>query len=73
MIITMKNLKDYINEKKYDYHCVIPPFNMEVIKRALRAYKDNDDRKKNEGNGRPTKDQIEDTLKLLDKNSRVEV
>lgn len=67
----MKNLDDFVNEKKYDYHCVIPPFNMQIIRQALEAYKDNDDRKKNEGNGKPDIKGIDDTLELLNK-SKIE-
>ena len=67
----MKNLTDYITEKKYDTRIVLPPFNKQLILQALEAYKDNDDRKKNEGNGQPTVQQIDDTIELL-KNAKVE-
>lgn len=67
----MKNLDDFVNEKKYDYHCVIPPFNMQIIRQALEAYKDNDDRKKMKEMEKPDIKGIDDTLELLNK-SKIE-
>ena len=46
----MKNLTECINEA-YESHFDIPPYEYEVIMNALRAYRDNKDRKKNQGNG----------------------
>lgn len=67
----MKNITEYIDEARgkyppYTLMVAIPPFEMSVIKKALEAYKDNDDRKRNEGNGRPSLKQLNDILDWLD-------
>lgn len=66
----MKNITEYIDEARgkyplYTLMVAIPPFEMSVIKKALEAYKDDDDRKRNEGNGRPSLKQLNDILDWL--------
>ena len=39
----MIGLSQFINENKYDYHCIIPPFYMQMIRLSLLSYK-NDNR-----------------------------
>lgn len=62
----MKTLQNFINEK-YERYFAIPPFEYEVIMQALRAYKDCDDRKKNEGNGCPDLKQLDMVIKFMEK------
>jgi len=61
----MKDIKYYILEA-YDKKIVIPAFEYNVITKSLEAYKDNDERKKNEGNGRPSKDQLDKVIEYLE-------
>ncbi len=58
----MKSIIAKINEK-YERVFEIPPFEYEVIKKALNAYKDNDNRKKNAGNGEPDDAQLDKVIK----------
>lgn len=62
----MKNLNEYINES-YERYFAIPPFEYEVIMQALEAYKDCDDRKKNEGNGCPDLKQLDGVIEFMKK------
>ena len=67
----MEHLQTYINEARgkyppYTLMVAIPPFEMSVIKNALKAYNDDPDRKKNEGNGHPDLKQLNDVLNWLD-------
>lgn len=66
----MKNLTEFINEslfllEKYERYFEIPPFEYEVIMQALEAYKDCDDRKKNEGNGCPSLKQLDMVIEFM--------
>lgn len=66
----MKNIAEYIDEARgkyppYTLMVAIPPFEMSVIKKALQVYKDDPDRKKNEGNGHPDMKQLNDILNWL--------
>ena len=45
----------------------IPPFEYSVILQALEAYVDNDDCKNNQGNGRPTNEQMKNVIKWFKK------
>lgn len=58
----MKQIDNFITEK-YERVFEVPAFEYEVIKRALNAYKDNDYRKKNQGNGCATDKQLDDVIK----------
>ena len=42
----MIGISEFITEKKYDYHCVISPFYMQMIRIALESYK-NSNREEN--------------------------
>lgn len=67
----MKNLESFILEKgKYDQTFDIPPFEYQVLMSALKAYKDNDERKKNQGNGHCTDEQLEKVIKFFDKGGK---
>ena len=59
----MKDIKNYLVNEKYERAFEVPPFEYEVIKQALTAYKDNDDRKKNAGNGAPDDKQLDNVIK----------
>ena len=59
----MKDIKNYLINEKYERVFEVPPFEYEVIKKALTAYKDNDDRKKNTGNGAPDDKQLDKVIK----------
>ena len=61
----MVDLKDYVMEK-YERKFEIPPYEYEVIMKALRAYKDNDERKKNAGNGEPDDKQLDGVIKFME-------
>ena len=65
----MKGLKDMLNEA-YERHFDIPPYEYEVIMNALRAYRDNKDRKKNQGNGEPTDKDLEGVIKFMKEKGR---
>lgn len=58
----MKQIDQFINEK-YERVFEVPPFEYEVIMKALIAYKDDDDRKKNQGNGRASDEQLDKVIK----------
>lgn len=67
----MEHLQSYINEARgkyppYTLLVAIPPFEMSVIKDALNSYKNDKDRKRNEGNGQASLKQIDDVLNWLD-------
>ena len=59
----MKDIKNYLINEKYERVFEVPPFEYEVIKNALNAYKDNDDRKNNAGNGAPDDKQLDKVIK----------
>lgn len=59
----MKDIKEYMVNEKYERVFEVPPFEYEVIKKALNVYKDNDDRKKNAGNGEPDDKQLDKVIK----------
>lgn len=61
----MKGIKQYITEK-YEKKIIIPSYELSVINQALDAYKTNDERKNNQGNGRPSDKQLNDVIKYLD-------
>lgn len=66
----MEHLQSYIKEAKgkyppYTLLVAIPPFEMSVIKDALNSYKNDKDRKRNEGNGQANLKQIDDVLNWL--------
>lgn len=62
----MKSLVESINvSESYEKHFAIPPYEYEVIMKALRAYKDNADRKKNAGNGEPDDKQLDGVIKFM--------
>ena len=58
----MKGIKQYIAEK-YEKKIIIPSYELSVINQALDAYKTNDERKNNQGNGRPSDKQLDDVIK----------
>jgi hypothetical protein len=70
----MKSLQECLEEglvnEKYERRFDIPPYEYEVIMKALRAYKDNDARKKNQGNGEPTDKDLEGVIKFMEKNGK---
>lgn len=66
----MEHLQTYINEARgkyppYTLMVAIPPFEMSVIKKALEVYKNDSERKKNEGNGHADLKQLNDILNWL--------
>jgi hypothetical protein len=67
----MKSLVEFVNEA-YERRFDIPPYEYEVIMKALRAYLDNKDRKKNQGNGEPTDKDLESVIKFMGEEGRFE-
>ena len=65
----MKDIKSILNEA-YERHFDIPPYEYEVIMKALRAYRDNKDRKKNQGNGEPTDKDLEGVIRFMKEKGR---
>jgi hypothetical protein len=62
----MKSLVESINmSESYERYFAIPPYEYEVIMKALHAYKDNVDRKKNAGNGEPDDKQLNGVIKFM--------
>ena len=57
-----KNIK-WVGRRKIDQEFKIPSDKVSVISQALEAYIDDDDRKKNQKNGRPTDDQLNKVIK----------
>lgn len=57
-----KNFK-WVGRKKLEKEFRLPSDKVSVISKALEAYTDNEDRIKNQGNGRPTDDQLNQVIK----------
>lgn len=59
----MKDIKNYLINEKYERVFEVPPFEYEVIKQSLEAFKNDDNRKKNTGNGAPDDKQLDKVIK----------
>lgn len=57
-----KNIK-WVGKRKIDQEFRLSSDKVSIISQALEAYIDNDDRKKNQKNGRPTDDQLNNVIK----------
>lgn len=57
-----KNVK-WVGRRKIDREFRISSDKVSIISKALEAYIDNDDRKNNQKNGRPTDDQLNNVIK----------
>lgn len=68
----MKGLTEFVMEKgRYDQTFTVDPLQYQIIMNALQAYKDNDDRKKNQGNGQHcTDEQLDKVIKFWDKSGK---
>lgn len=61
-----KNVK-WVGRRKIDQEFKLSSDKLSIISQALEAYIDNDDRKNNQKNGRPTDDQLNYVIKWFNK------